>query len=121
MTQIKGTILKVLPKESGNGKNGKEWKRTAFVLETTDQYPKKVCFSAYGDKADAAEKLTPNTSIEVFYNPESREYNDKWYTELKAWKWEVDKNSNHSEVTEKVKTVVEKLDLTTNEDDDLPF
>lgn len=121
MTQIKGTILKVLPKESGNGKNGKEWKRTAFVLETTDQYPKKVCFSAYGDKADAAEKLTPNTSLEVHYNPESREYNDKWYTELKAWKWDVEK-SNQSVVKEKIDQAVKTFDLTQEEDDSiLPF
>jgi hypothetical protein len=121
MTQLKGTILKVLPKETGNGKNGKEWRRTVFVLETTDQYPKKVCFSAYGDKADAAEKLTPNTSIEVHYNPESREYNDKWYAELKAWKWEVEKN-NQSEVKEKADQIIKAFDLTKEEDDSiLPF
>jgi len=83
--EISGKVVQLLPLQSGQGKNGTPWKKQEFILETGGQYPKKVCISAWGDKVDqfaiqAGEQIT--ASIEV----ESREYNGKWYTDIKIWK-----------------------------------
>ena len=46
--EITGKIIAVLPEQSGVSKAGNEWKKQEYVLETHDQYPKKVCFQIFG-------------------------------------------------------------------------
>jgi hypothetical protein len=81
---ITGRILKLLPLQSGAGKNG-TWKKQEFILETTAQIPRKICFSLWGDKIDQF-KLAEGDDAEVSFDLESREFNNRWYTEAKAWK-----------------------------------
>lgn len=82
--EIKGKVVQLLPLQTGAGKNG-TWKKQDFVIETDGQYPKKVCISAWGDKV-GAESLQVGKDVNVSFDVESREYNGKWYTDLKAWK-----------------------------------
>lgn len=49
---ISGTIIELLPMQSGTSKAGKEWKKQEFVLETQGQYPKQVCITLFGNKLD---------------------------------------------------------------------
>ena len=85
--EISGKVVSILPEQTGAGKNG-AWVKQDFVIETTEQYPKKVCFSAWGDKAAAVKALSPGASVKVSFNAESREFNGKWYTDLRIWKLE---------------------------------
>ena len=82
--EISGKIISLLPEQTGQGKNG-TWKKQDYILETTGQYPKKVCFSIWGDKIDQF-KVNTGDDVEVSFDVESREYNQRWYTELRAWK-----------------------------------
>jgi Domain of unknown function (DUF3127) len=81
---ITGKVTNILAEESGQGKNG-TWRKLSFVIETQGQYPKKVCFQLWGDKIDGA-NLKADDVVTVSFDPESREFNGKWYTDLKAWK-----------------------------------
>src|SRR5216684_8592496 len=81
---ISGKILQYLPLQTGQGKNG-TWKKQEFVLETGDTYPKKVCIAVWGDKIDMS-SFKPGEAVTVSFDVESREYNGKWYTDVKAWK-----------------------------------
>lgn len=63
-----------------NGKN--KWD---FVLEIPGKYPVKIAFTAWGDKGDALTTCTAGQELTVKANVESREYNGKWYTDVKAW------------------------------------
>jgi hypothetical protein len=85
--EISGKVILLLPEQSGTGKNGK-WLRQDFVIETEEQFPRKVCFSAWGDKVSQVKALQTDTRIKVSFNIESREYNGKWYTDLRIWKIE---------------------------------
>lgn len=81
---ITGKVVTMLQPQTGNGKNG-TWKKQEFIIETDGKYPKKVCISVWGDKIDqfgVKEGQTITASVEV----ESREYNGRWYTDIKAWK-----------------------------------
>ena len=83
---ITGNIIQILPLQTGTSSRG-EWKKQYYILETEGQYPKKVCFNAWGDKIDTfsikeGEKVT--VSIEI----ESREFNSRWYTDISAWRVE---------------------------------
>ncbi|MBP6793695.1 MAG: DUF3127 domain-containing protein [Saprospiraceae bacterium] len=82
--QFTGKLVQVLPAQTGQGKNG-EWRKQEIVLETEGQYPKKVCVSVWGDKMSHL-TLTPGEMLTVDFDIESREYNGKWYTDVKAWK-----------------------------------
>ena len=83
--EISGKVIQLLPMQSGAGRNGSEWRKQEFVLETTEQYPKKVCISMWGDKIDQF-NIQPGEDLTVSITVESREYNGKWYTNVQAWK-----------------------------------
>lgn len=85
---VKGKIEQILKPESGVSKAGKEWNKQEFVIETDDQYPKKVCFTLFGDKVNLVEGLTAGQEVEVSFNIESREYNGRWFHNVNAWKIE---------------------------------
>lgn len=84
--ELSGTILSLLPEVSGQGKNG-TWRKQEFILEIPSQYPKKVCIAMWGDKIDQF-ALKEGDSVTASIDVESREYNSRWYTEVKAWKVE---------------------------------
>ncbi len=84
--ELKGTVVQILPAQTGTGKKG-QWKKQEFVVETQSQYPKKVCFSVWGDKIDQF-SLSTGEVVTVSVDLESREYNGRWYTEARAWKIE---------------------------------
>ena len=81
---ISGKIVQFLPAQTGQGKNG-PWKKQEFILETGDAYPKKICIAVWGDKIDLS-SFKPGDTVDVSFDVESREYNGRWYTDVKAWK-----------------------------------
>lgn len=85
--QLTAKLIQVLPMQSGMGKNG-EWKKQDIVVETDGQYPKKVCFSIWGDKAGEG-TLQIGNMLDVSFDVESREFNGRWYTDLRAWKVDI--------------------------------
>lgn len=82
--ELTGKVIRILPLQSGTGKNG-IWKKQDFIIETAAQVPRKVCFSLWGDKIDQF-SLAEGEEAEVSFDLESREFNGRWYTEAKAWK-----------------------------------
>ncbi len=85
--EITGKLVQVMPEQTGQGQNG-PWTKQNFVIETQDQFPKKVCIVCWNDKAEILKQLKPGDELKVAINIESREYNGKWYTDVKAWKVE---------------------------------
>jgi hypothetical protein len=84
--QLTAKLIQLLPLQTGNGKNG-AWKKQDVIVETDGTYPKKVCISMWGDKIN--ESLLKEGSLLSFsFDVESREYNGRWYTDVKAWKVE---------------------------------
>jgi Protein of unknown function (DUF3127). len=84
--EITGKIIAVLPEQGGTSKNGNEWKKQEYVLETYDQYPKKVCFQIFGADRIAQADIKVGEDLNVFFDIESREYQGRWYTNINAWK-----------------------------------
>jgi len=82
--EINGKIIHVLDEQSGQSAKG-TWRKQQYVLETQDQYPKKICFMVWGDKIDDF-GIQEGQDLEVSIDLESREYNGRWYTDVKAWK-----------------------------------
>lgn len=85
--ELTAKLIQVLPLQSGVSKNG-EWKKQDIIVETDGQYPKKICISIWGDKANET-MLQIGNVLNISFDVESREYNGRWYTDVKAWRVEV--------------------------------
>lgn len=113
--QITGVITKITEVQEGQAKStGKTWKKMGFVVQTVSEYPKDVYFTVFGEeKVDNFLKFNKvGQKVDVSFNAESREYNERFYTDLQAWK--VFTNTEGSDTTNETSKEFHKVD-------DLPF
>jgi len=118
--ELSGKVIKILPLQTGTGKNG-TWKKQEFVVEIPGQISRKVCFNIWGDKIDQY-KVTEGTEVKVSFDLESREYNGKWYTDVKAWKVDSVSKTDKESIPEDLEE--NPFGISANEEmppDDLPF
>jgi hypothetical protein len=83
--EIKGKIVKKLEPRFYDGRNG-QVQIDSFIVETNEQYPKKIMMECFGTEKVDVESLPMNQEKTFSFNLESREYNGKYYTNLKCWK-----------------------------------
>jgi len=117
--ELPGKIIQILPEESGQSARG-EWRKQQYILETEGQYPKKVCFMAWGDKIDEF-SIKEGEELTLSINIESREYNGKWYTDVKAWKVDRGDNASASASEPDMSPTPPPMDSPPFGDDDIPF
>jgi len=84
--EVVGKIIQVLPLQEGIGRNGNPWKVQPYVLETLDQYPRKVHFEVFGEDRIKMNPCELDQLVTVSFDIESREFNGRWYTSIRAWK-----------------------------------
>ncbi len=82
--ELTGKITHVLEEKSGTSSRG-QWRKQEYVIEVPGDYPKQVCFMVWGDKIDQF-GIKQGDSMTVHFDLESREYNGRWYTDVKAWR-----------------------------------
>ena len=117
---ISGKIVQFLPAQTGQGKNG-PWKKQEFILETGDTYPKKICIAVWGDKIDLS-SFKPGDTVDVSFDVESREYNGRWYTDVKAWKVSGKQQSGGQQTGSSFSSApFSGNTMNAGTDDDLPF
>ena len=106
--EIEGKIIRKLGVQSGTSARG-EWSKQEFVIEYQEgNYPSQVCLSVWGpDKVKDLEKYQIGDKVKVSFNISSREYNNRWYTDLRAWKIETEATVPESYTTGFAPTGVE--------------
>ena len=83
--ELIGKIIQALPLQEGVSKAGNAWKKQEYILETLGtQYPRKVCFNLFGDNVDKF-PMQVGQDVTVSIDLESREFNGRWYTDVRAW------------------------------------
>ena len=85
--EITGKIIAKLQPQSGVSKNGNNWSKQEYVLETQENFPKKVHFDFFGERANQY-NLEVGQMVKLSFDIESREYNGRWYTSIRGWKAE---------------------------------
>lgn len=89
--EITGKIIAVLDPVSGVSKAGREWKKREYVMEVPSNNPefpaRKVFFNFFGNAAEQY-VLTGGKDYKVSFDIESREFNGRWYTDIRAWRAE---------------------------------
>ena len=111
---IKAKLVQLLPLQTGMGKNG-QWRKQDIIVETNGQYPKKICISIWGDKINEKQLLIGN-QLDIDFELESREFNGKWYTDIRAWKIV---SSEDKIVSSLIENSIAEEDII--EENDLPF
>ncbi len=84
--EIVGKVIQVLPVQEGVGRNGNPWKLQGYVLETIENYPRKVHFEVFGEDKIKNNPCDIDQIVTVSFDIESREFNGRWYTSIRAWK-----------------------------------
>ena len=112
---LSGKVINQLPEVGGNSKSGNSWRKQEYIIETGGQYPKKVCISIWGDKIEQF-GLKVGEQVTLGIDVESREYNGRWYTEVKAFKVDRTNGSGGSPSMPEVDTFYSE-----SEEDKLPF
>lgn len=111
--QVTAKLIQILPVQTGTGKTGSTWKKQDIIVETNAQYPKKICISIWGDKINPS-ILQEGALLNISFDVESREYNSRWYTDVKAWKIEL-------AGAESTNSAPESTEFSASADQDLPF
>ena len=94
--ELTGKITNILPIQSGTSKNGNEWKKQEVIIQTEEQYPKNICITLWGNTISS--NIKQDDKIKASVDIESREYQGKWYTTVKAWKIDLVSASNENGV-----------------------
>lgn len=118
---ITGKILQIMNETSGQSKTGNTWVKQEFVIETNDKFPKKVMISVMGDKVQELKRFKTGDEIKASLNIESREYNGRWYTDIRAWKLETGGNGTTAPSSENFYPDSEPSFTADTATDDLPF
>lgn len=82
--EITGKITYVLPERSGTSARG-EWKAQSFVVETKDQYPRKMVFDVFGAERLQRFNIKSGDEVTVFFDIDAHEYQGRWFNNIRAY------------------------------------
>ena len=82
---MKGTVKRLF--DTWKSETSEFYKRE-FVLTTAEQYPSDVKFSALKEKSDQLNGIQEGDKVLVKFDVRGREYNDRYYVDLNAWRVE---------------------------------
>lgn len=84
--EITGKIIAVLPPQSGvSAKTGNPWMNQEYVLETHDQYPRKMMFRVFGEDKIKQMNIQSGEELTVSFDIDASEYQGRWYNRINAW------------------------------------
>lgn len=87
--ELEGRIVRKLGVQTGTSARG-AWSKQEFILEYQEgNYPSQICMNVWGeDKVRELEKYQVNDKVKISFNLSSREFNGRWYTDVRAWRIE---------------------------------
>lgn len=85
--EVEGKVILFIGERSGVSKAGNNWKTKEYVLETKENFPRKIAFDFFGERADQF-PLNVGDEIKLSFDIESREYQGRWFTSIRGWKAE---------------------------------
>ena len=85
--EITGKIIAVLPERGGtSARTGSEWRVASYVLETMDQYPRKMNFEVFGVDRIQQFNIQLGEVMTVSFDVDAHEYNGRWFNSIRAFK-----------------------------------
>ncbi len=85
--EITGKVVRLGGLTEGTSARG-PWRKQDLIIETDEQYPKTVCLTCWTNQIDEIQKMTPGQLIKAQIDISSREFNGKWYTDVRVWRFD---------------------------------
>ena len=87
--ELEGRIVRKLNVQNGSSARG-PWSKQEFIFEYQEgNFPTQVCMNVWGeDKVRDLARHNDGDKVKVSFNLISREYNGRWYTDVRAWRIE---------------------------------
>ena len=82
--EIQGKVIAVLPERISVSTRG-EWKSQTYVIETQEQYPKKMAFDVFGADRLAQFNIQSGEVINVSFDIDAHEYQGRYFNQIRAW------------------------------------
>ncbi len=82
--EIQGKVIAVLPERSGISQRG-EWRSQTYVIETQEQYPKKMAFDVFGGDRIVNFGIHLGEVIDVSFDIDAHEYQGRYFNQIRAW------------------------------------
>lgn len=82
--ELEGVLHKVFDTENKTA----TFQAREFVVKTDGQYPQFIKFQLTQDRCDSVEGYTEGEPIKVYFDLRGREWNEKYFTNLNAWRVE---------------------------------
>ena len=85
--EITGKVVRLGNLTEGTSARG-PWRKQELIIETEEQYPKTVCLICWTNQIDEIQKFAPGQTIKAQIEISSREFNGKWYTDVRVWRFD---------------------------------
>lgn len=82
--EIQGKVIAVLPERSGISARG-EWKCQTYVIETQEQYPRKMAFDVFGADRIVNFGIQVGMVVDVSFDIDAHEYQGRYFNQIRAW------------------------------------
>lgn len=86
--KTRGVVVSKLPVQSGVSKAGAEWQKQDVEIKEVGEYGKTIIFTCFGERMKSLDYCTEGDLVEVSFNIESRQYENKAFHNLNAWRIE---------------------------------
>lgn len=120
--EIVGKVVQLGTLTEGNSPRG-PWKKQELIIETIEQYPKKICLMCWNERVNEANGFFVGQTIKAQISIESREFNGKWYTDIRAFRFDLEQPMNHMppQMPQQPLPPMNEEYFASDNGDDLPF
>ncbi len=125
--ELTGKIIAVLEARGGIAKSsGNPWKIQEYVIETIEQYPHRMCFSVFGEDKINQFNIQLGDDLTVSFDINAREYQGRWYNDIRAWKVErvsagQASSQQQAQAATSSPTPIQTFESSDSDNEDLPF
>ncbi len=85
--EFSGKIIHALELRQGvSPRSGNSWMSQSFVIESHDQYPRRMVFDVFGEDRLKEFHIEVGEELTVSFDMDAREYQGRWFNSIRAWR-----------------------------------
>lgn len=85
--EVQGKIIAILTPRSGESKRnpGETWMSQEYVVETHDQYSRKMVFTVFGQDRIQRFNIQLGQEVTVSFDIDAHDWNGRWFNDIRAY------------------------------------
>ena len=86
--ELIGKVVQLGTLTEGSSPRG-PWKKQELIIETIENFPRKICVLCWNERVNEANGFFVGQVVTIQISIESREFNGKWYTDVRAIRFDL--------------------------------